>query len=209
MTEDSQGRDDPSFLWIEKKEKEKVEGMSTFEKQPPQSLPQPQTQTTTPRSRKQLMLQQSSGSLSFNSNISMEEEEMSMTALSAFRAKEDEIEKWKMEVKERVLSQLGRVEEETKRLATIREELETLGDPMRKDVSSVRKKIDTVNKELKWLGHTCQRKEKEYKDTLDAFNEKNKEKVQLITKLMELVSESEELRLKRLEELSKNIGLHN
>ncbi|KAK4789944.1 hypothetical protein SAY86_017248 [Trapa natans] len=121
MTEDSQGRDDPSFLWIEKKEKEKVEGMSTFEQQPPQSLPQPQTQTTTPRSRKQLMLQQSSGSLSFNSNISMEEEEMSMTALSAFRAKEDEIEKWKMEVKERVLSQLGRVEEETKRLATIRE----------------------------------------------------------------------------------------
>lgn len=33
-----------------------------------------------------------------------------------------------------------------------------LGDPMRKDVSGVRKKIDTVNKELKSLGNTCQKK---------------------------------------------------
>lgn len=76
--------------------------------------------------------------------------------------------------------------------------------------------------------------EREYKEALEAFNEKNKEKVQLITKLMEvgfdlmimipglvlfllvfvsnsvnvyeqLVSESEKLRMKKLEELSKNI----
>lgn len=86
--------------------------------------------------------------------------------------------------------------------------------------------------------------EREYKEALEAFNEKNKEKVQLITKLMEvsfvlmvmkhtftlsfffsflvlfnlclgfqfdqfhvkqLVSESEKLRMKKLEELSKSI----
>ncbi|KAB2631589.1 hypothetical protein D8674_009108 [Pyrus ussuriensis x Pyrus communis] len=64
-------------------------------------------------------------------------------------------------------------------------ELEGLSDPMRKDVSQVRKKINAINKELKSLGHTCQKKEKEYRHALEAFNEKNREKVQLITKLME------------------------
>ncbi|KAL6566067.1 hypothetical protein OROGR_001682 [Orobanche gracilis] len=78
---------------------------------------------------------------------------------------------------------------------------------MRKEVSVVRKKIDSVNKELKPPGMTCQKKEREYKEALEAFNEKNKEKVQLITRLMELVSESERTRLKKLEELSKNIEM--
>jgi archaellum component FlaC len=63
-----------------------------------------------------------------------------------------------MEIRERVQAQLGRVEEETKRLALIREELEGLADPMRKEVAMVRKKIDSVNKELKPLGHTVQKK---------------------------------------------------
>ncbi|PON42820.1 RAB6-interacting golgin [Parasponia andersonii] len=153
----------------------------------------------------QQLMVQNSGSLSFNSNLSREDEEMSRSALSTFRAKEEEIERKRMEVRDKVQAQLGRVEEETKRLATIREELEALADPMRKDVALVRKKIDAVNKELKPLGHTCQKKEKEYKDALEAFNEKNKEKVNLITKLMELVSDSEKMRLKKLEELSKNI----
>ncbi|KAH1055471.1 hypothetical protein J1N35_033536 [Gossypium stocksii] len=89
------------------------------------------------------------------------------------------------------------------------EELEALADPIRKEVAVVRKKIDADNKELKPLGHTCQKKEREYKEALKAFTEKNKEKVHLITKLMELVSESERLRMKKLEELSKNIdSLH-
>lgn len=35
-----------------------------------------------------------------------------------------------------------------------------MADPLRKDVSVVRKKIDTVNKELKPLGLSCQRKVK-------------------------------------------------
>lgn len=138
-------------------------------------------------------------------NEEKEEEEMSMSALVTFRVKEEQIERKKMEVREKMQAQLGRVEEETRRLSEIREELEGLADPMRKDVAAVRKKIDTVNRELKPLGHTCQRKEKEYKEALEAFNEKNKEKAQLITKLMELVSESERLRMKKLDELSKNI----
>lgn len=57
-----------------------------------------------------------SGSTSFS-----KEDEMTRTALSAFRAKESEIERRKTEVRERVQAQLGRVEEETRRLATIRE----------------------------------------------------------------------------------------
>ncbi|XP_020980310.1 uncharacterized protein LOC107493642 isoform X1 [Arachis duranensis] len=160
------------------------------------------------QSNNQQLVVQNSGSLSFSSQLSKEDEEMSRSALSTFRAKEEEIERKKMEVREKVQLQLGRVEEETKRLATIREELEALADPMRKEVALVRKKIDSVNKELKPLGHTCQKKEREYKEALEAFNEKNREKVQLITKLMELdqlVSESERLRMKKLEELSKNI----
>ncbi|XP_009352988.1 uncharacterized protein LOC103944289 isoform X2 [Pyrus x bretschneideri] len=166
-----------------------------------------QTQSAAQPQQQQLVVQNSAGSLSFNSNMSKEDEEMSRSALSTFRAKEEEIERKKMEVREKVQAQLGRVEEETKRLATIREELEGLADPMRKEVSQVRKKIDSINKELKPLGHTCQKKEKEYRDALEAFNEKNREKVQLITKLMELVTESEKLRMKKLEELSKNVDL--
>lgn len=70
----------------------------------------------------QLMLQQSSSNLSFSSsNLSKDDEEMSRSALTTFRAKEEEIEKKKLEVKEKVQAHLGRVEEETKRLAMIRE----------------------------------------------------------------------------------------
>ena len=49
------------------------------------------------------------------------EEEMSRSALAMFRAKEEEIERKKMEVRDKVHAYLGRVEEETKRLAEIRE----------------------------------------------------------------------------------------
>ncbi|XP_057505980.1 uncharacterized protein LOC130789270 isoform X1 [Actinidia eriantha] len=168
------------------------------------------TQTHRQSEQLQTLMQsgQISGSLSFSGTMTKEDEEMSKSALSTFRAKEEEIEKKKLEVRERVQLQLGRIEEETKRLANIREELDALSDPMKKEVSLVRKKIDAVNKELKPLGQTCQKKEKEYKDALDTFNEKNKEKVQLINRLMEmsqLVNESERLRMKKLDELSKCI----
>ncbi len=72
-----------------------------------------------PQNSQQLMVQ-NSGSLSFSSsNLSKEDEEMSRSALSAFRAKEEEIERKKMEVKEKLELQLGRAEEETRRLAQI------------------------------------------------------------------------------------------
>lgn len=62
-----------------------------------------------------------SGNSSFVSRD--DEEEDSRSALSAFRAKEEEIERKKAEVRDRVHAQLGRVEQESKRLALIREVL--------------------------------------------------------------------------------------
>ncbi|XP_040991506.1 uncharacterized protein LOC121238617 [Juglans microcarpa x Juglans regia] len=134
-----------------------------------------------------------------------EDEEITRLAISTIQAREEEIERKKMEVKEKVELRLGRAEEETRRLAQIWEELEVLADPMRKEVATVRKKIDMANRDLKPLGQSCQKKEKEYKEVLEAFNEKNKEKTQLIATLMELLTESERLRMKKLEELSKHI----
>ncbi|KAK7858563.1 uncharacterized protein LOC112009076 [Quercus suber] len=148
----------------------------------------------------------SSGRLSTEES---EDEDISRLAISTFQAKEEEIERRKMAVKEKVELQLGRAEEETKRLAQIWDELEVLTDPMRKEVAVVRKKIDTANRDLKPLGQSCQKKEKEYKEALEAFQEKNKEKTQLIATLMELLTESEKLRMKKLEELSKNVESKN
>nr|GMD64617.1 structural maintenance of chromosomes protein 1A [Ipomoea batatas] len=156
----------------------------------------------------QIPLLKNSGVISYSGNNPMGDdkaEEMTRTALSTFRAKEEEIERRRKEVTDRVQAQLGRMEEESKRLAEIREALEGFVDPAGKEAAMVRKKIDVVTRELKSLGQSCQRKEKEYKETLDAFNGKSKEKAQLITKLMELVSESERMRMKKLEELSKNV----
>ncbi|OWM73685.1 uncharacterized protein LOC116200256 [Punica granatum] len=153
-----------------------------------------------------------SGIITYSESSPMKDEhgdEMSHSSLAAFRVKEEEIERKKMEIREKVHAHLGRVEEASKRLAEIHDELEALTDPMRKEVAMVRKRIDTVNRELRPLGLSCQKKEKEYKEALEAFNEKNREKTQFVAKLMELVSESEKLRMKKLEELSKNIEALN
>lgn len=71
----------------------------------------------------QMQKVKNSGAISYNGSPLSDDkdEEMSRSALSAFRAKEEEIERKKMEVRVRVQAQLGRVEEETKRLAEIRE----------------------------------------------------------------------------------------
>ncbi|KAK2634215.1 hypothetical protein Ddye_029007 [Dipteronia dyeriana] len=134
-----------------------------------------------------------------------EEDEISRMAIASLQAREEEIQRKKMEVKERVELQLDRAEEESRRLAQIWEELEVLGDPLRKEVAMVRKKIDMANRELKPLGQSCQKKEKEYKEAVEAFNEKNKEKALLVAALKEMLAESERLRMTKLEELSKNI----
>ncbi|CAN6244530.1 unnamed protein product [Urochloa humidicola] len=133
------------------------------------------------------------------------EQASSRSALSLFKEKEEEIERRKLEVRDKVFSMLGRVEEESKRLAFIRQELEVMADPTRREVDAIRKRIDKVNKQLKPLGKTCLKKEKEYKMCLDAYNDKSNEKATLVNRLMELVSESERLRMKKLEELNKTI----
>ncbi|KAG2571943.1 hypothetical protein PVAP13_7KG122200 [Panicum virgatum] len=115
----------------------------------------------------------------------------SRSALSVFKAKEEQIERRKMEVREKVFAHLGRVEEESKRLAFIRQELEGMADPTRKEVESIRKRIDTVNRQLKPLGKSCVKK--------------SKEKALLVNRLIELVSESERMRMKKLEELNKTV----
>ncbi|XP_047983266.1 reticulocyte-binding protein homolog 2a-like [Salvia hispanica] len=132
--------------------------------------------------------------------------EATKTAISSYLEREEEIERKKMEVKERVESQLNRAEEETRRLAQVWEELEVLTDPMRKEVGAVRKKIDLANRDLKSLAQICHKKEKEYKEAMEAFKEKNNEKAQLTNTLVELVSQSEKIRMRKLEELSKIVS---
>jgi hypothetical protein len=61
---------------------------------------------------------------SLGSSVAGDEEEgegSSRSALSVFKAKEEQIERRKMEVREKVFAHLGRVEEESKRLAFIRQ----------------------------------------------------------------------------------------
>lgn len=58
----------------------------------------------------------SSGRLSSDEN---DDEELSKLAIASFQAREEEIEKKKLEVKEKVESQLTRAEEETRRLAHV------------------------------------------------------------------------------------------
>ncbi|AEC09238.1 RAB6-interacting golgin (DUF662) [Arabidopsis thaliana] len=84
--------------------------------------------------------------------------------------------------------------------------LEIMGDPMRKEVGMVRKKIEMANREIKSLSQSCQKKEREYKEIHEAFDEKNKEKAHLVSILMELLAESERVRVKKLEEINKTIG---
>nr|XP_043634629.1 uncharacterized protein LOC122605738 [Erigeron canadensis] len=159
------------------------------------------------QSKKMIRLKSSGLSNSKESSLIECDDELSKSALFAFRAKEEEITKKKMEVKERVQAQLSRVEQETRKLAEIRNDLEALEDPKWKEGLMVRKKVDLVNKEVKSLGQICLKKEKEYREAIEAFNEKNKEKAQLVTRLMELVDESEMVRMKKLEELSKKFEL--
>ncbi|XP_006291927.2 uncharacterized protein LOC17887193 [Capsella rubella] len=144
-----------------------------------------------------------------NGKLPMEEnedEEIWKVAVSRFQAREEEIEKKKLSVKEKVQQRLGFAEEATRCLTQTLEELEIMGDPMRKEVGMVRKKIDLANRDIKSLAQSCQKKEKEYKETLEAFNEKNKEKAHLVSMLMELLAESERLRIKKLEEINKTVG---
>lgn len=120
-------------------------------------------------------------------SIENDEELFPSFSMSSFQAREEEIERKKMEMREKVEMQLGHAEEQSKRLSHVWKELEVLVDPMRKEVAIVRKRIDVVNRDLKSLGQSCQKKEKEYREALEAFNEKSSEKAQLTSTLMELI----------------------
>ncbi|KAL8496408.1 hypothetical protein ACS0TY_020207 [Phlomoides rotata] len=133
------------------------------------------------------------------------DEEMTKSALAEFRAKEEEIQARKSAIKDKVEARIGRVEQQANRLLQIRGELESLNDPMKKEVVLLCKRIQLTTRDVKVLGLNSQKKEKEYREAIEAFNEKNKKKGQLIAKLVELVTESEKLRSKKLEELCKNI----
>lgn len=70
-----------------------------------------------------------SGMMSGNASPMKEEdkeEEMSRSALAMFKAMEEEIDRKKMEVREKVHAHLGRVDKETKRLAEIRQVCSTM-----------------------------------------------------------------------------------
>ncbi|KAI3458875.1 hypothetical protein Pfo_015538 [Paulownia fortunei] len=136
-----------------------------------------------------------------------DEDEASKMAIASYQAREEEIERRKMEMRERVESQLSRAEEEARRLTQVWEELEVFTDPMRKEVSTVRRRLDIANRDLKSLAQICQKKEKEYKEAMEAFQEKSNEKAQLTTALVELVDQSEKFRMRKLEELSKILNL--
>ncbi|KAJ0764056.1 putative RAB6-interacting golgin [Helianthus annuus] len=79
-------------------------------------------------------------------------------AVEMFQAREDEIEKKKVQVREKLEFQLDRVEEKTRRLARLWEELEALKDPMKKELATVQKKVDKANHELKLLGKSFHKK---------------------------------------------------
>ncbi|CAI9756719.1 unnamed protein product [Fraxinus pennsylvanica] len=87
---------------------------------------------------------------------------MGRFALSTFMVEEEEIQTRKMEVQERVLAHMGRIEQENRRLSTVREELEALADPRKKEVTLVQKKIDAANKELKTLDRPVRRRSIEF-----------------------------------------------
>ncbi|XP_024537091.1 actin cytoskeleton-regulatory complex protein pan-1-like isoform X2 [Selaginella moellendorffii] len=123
-------------------------------------------------------------------------------AVDTIQAKEEEIEKRKAEVHQRVQAKLSKVELEARSLDNLRRELENLEDPTRKEVGEIRKKIEAVDRELKPLKQQFDKKE--FKDASKALDDKVKLKASLVSKLMEVVTESEAVRMKKLNELSKS-----
>lgn len=125
--------------------------------------------------------------------------------VASVRAKELEIEKRKSQVQVKVRAHLSRLESQGRRLEELKRELEGLEDPTKKEVAEVRKKIECVDRDLKPLKHLCDRKEKELKEATQLFNEKNKHKNELVSRLMEIVTNSERQRMQKLDELNKQL----
>ncbi|RWW15516.1 hypothetical protein BHE74_00007831 [Ensete ventricosum] len=110
------------------------------------------------------------------------EEESPRSALSSVQAREEEIERKKMEVKEKVFARLCRVEEESKHLAMIR------GVRTGSHGRSNQERSGGITQEDR-RSQSCietSRTILSEKEALVAFDEKNKEKSQLVAKLMEV-----------------------
>lgn len=132
-------------------------------------------------------------------------ENFAKDAVASMRAKEIQIEKRKSEAQVKVKAHLTRLESEGRRLDELRRELEGLEDPTKKEVADVRKKIESVDRDLKPLKQLCERKEKELKEAVELFNEKNKLKSELVSRLMEIVTSSERQRMQKLDEINKHL----
>ncbi|KAK3411858.1 hypothetical protein EUGRSUZ_I00611 [Eucalyptus grandis] len=117
-------RDHGGFYCLKIREKKKKIMVQVCEQQ---ALQQAQWQQ---QQQLLLILQSSLGNLSFSSNTLLlrEDKEMSRAAPSTFRAKEEEIKRKKMEICDCFLSHLGRIKEETKRLATIHKQNGSVDD---------------------------------------------------------------------------------
>eukprot|EP00898_Chlorokybus_atmophyticus_P002233 jgi/Chlat1/300/Chrsp1S03064 len=128
-----------------------------------------------------------------------------LKTLDSLKDKEAEIEKRKTEVRGKVQAKLARVEEQARRLEELHKELDLLEDPTKKEVAEIRRRIELVDRELRPLKTLCERKEKELKTALEQYNQKSELKTELVGKLMEVVTESERLRLQKLDELNKHL----
>lgn len=124
---------------------------------------------------------------------------------NSLQTKEEEIKKRKAEVEQRVKIQVSRVEQEAKKLDELRKELDSIEDPTKKEVADLRKKIEAVDRELRPMKALCEKKDKELKDALSAYNNKSAQKQELVGRLFEIVTESERMRLEKLEELNRHL----
>eukprot|EP00249_Psilotum_nudum_P013805 c24523_g1_i1 orf=204-851(+) len=123
------------------------------------------------------------------------------------RGKDQETERRKVEVKVKLQAQMNREDQEARRLEELRKGLEKLESPTKKKVLDIKKKIDSLEKELTPLTQLRLRKEKELKEAEQAYNQKSNLKLELVTKLTEIVTESERLRMRKLDELKRHIEL--
>ncbi|CAM6103502.1 unnamed protein product [Calypogeia fissa] len=120
-------------------------------------------------------------------------------------AREEAIEKRKLQVKEKVQLQMNRVTTEARKLDELRREVDSLEDPTKKEVAEIRKKIESVDKELRPLQLLCAKREKELKEAVEAHNQKAKIKTELVMQLMEIVTKSEKIRMQKLDELNRHL----
>lgn len=119
------------------------------------------------------------------------------------RTKEEEINKRKAEMFGKMNEQMTRVQQQARHLEGLRKELEALEDPTKKEVAELRKRIEAVDRELRPMKSVVDRKEKELKELSKSVVEKSHQKAELVSQLFDIVTESERVRMAKLEELNR------